>query len=139
MLKGEYKNDFLGLEFEPLFPGEPKLTGEEVINKVFRVKVLAHSKWWDLAAVAAILMCYRLLFFVVLIKAIQERAGPALKAIQAKRNMRSLDKRPSFKRMPSLSVSLSMSSRRHLPLRSLSCYEGLNSPAHYKRTYIMYN
>ncbi|KAF2587368.1 hypothetical protein F2Q70_00036858 [Brassica cretica] len=84
MLKGEYKNDFLGLEFEPLFPGEPKLTGEEVINK------------------ASLLRC---------LKAIQERAGPALKAIQAKRNMRSLDKRPSFKRMPSLSVSLSMSSK----------------------------
>ncbi|WZZ28552.1 hypothetical protein YC2023_011953 [Brassica napus] len=30
---GVYKNDFLELEFEPLFPGAPKLTGEEVINK----------------------------------------------------------------------------------------------------------
>ncbi|WZY73096.1 hypothetical protein YC2023_005336 [Brassica napus] len=31
---GVYKNDFLELEFEPLFPGAPKLTGEEVINKL---------------------------------------------------------------------------------------------------------
>ena len=72
MLQGGYKNDFLGLEFEPLFPGEPKMTGEEVINKIFRVKV-THSKWWDLAAVVGILVCYRLLFFVVL--KLTERAG----------------------------------------------------------------
>ncbi|KAL1197407.1 ABC transporter G family member 15 [Cardamine amara subsp. amara] len=128
-IQGGYKNDFLGLEFEPLFPGEPKMTGEEVIRKVFGVKV-TYSKWWDLAAVVAILVCYRLLFFVVL--KLKERAGPALKAIQAKRTMRNLDKRPSFKRMPSLSLSLSsMSSRRHHPLRSLSSQEGLNSPIHY--------
>ncbi|CAH8373029.1 unnamed protein product [Eruca vesicaria subsp. sativa] len=128
-IQGGYKNDFLGLEFEPLFPGEPKMTGEEVINKIFRVKV-THSKWWDLAAVVGILVCYRLLFFVVL--KLKERAGPALKAIQAKRTMRNLDRRPSFKRMPSLSLSLSsMSSRRHQPFRSLSSQEGLNSPAHY--------
>jgi hypothetical protein len=128
-IQGGYKNDFLGLEFEPLFPGEPKMTGEEVIEKVFGVKV-TYSKWWDLAAVVAILVCYRLLFFVVL--KLRERAGPALKAIQAKRTMRNLDRRPSFKRMPSLSLSLSsMSSRRHQPLRSLSSQEGLNSPIHY--------
>ncbi|CAF2077263.1 unnamed protein product, partial [Brassica napus] len=28
MLKGEYKNDFLGLEFEPLFPGESRTSFE---------------------------------------------------------------------------------------------------------------
>ncbi|CAL9221698.1 unnamed protein product [Arabidopsis halleri] len=128
-IQGGYKNDFLGLEFEPMFPGEPKMRGEEVIEKVFGVKV-TYSKWWDLAAVVAILVCYRLLFFVVL--KLRERAGPALKAIQAKRTMRNLDRRPSFKRMPSLSLSLSsMSSRRHQPLRSLSSQEGLNSPIHY--------
>ncbi|EOA30003.1 hypothetical protein CARUB_v10013106mg [Capsella rubella] len=128
-IQGGYKNDFLGLEFEPLFPGEPKMTGEEVIEKIFGVKV-TYSKWWDLAAVVGILVCYRLLFFVVL--KLKERAGPALKAIQAKRTMRNLDRRPSFKRMPSLSLSLSsMSSRRHQPLRSLSSQEGLNSPIHY--------
>ena len=37
MLKGVYKNDFLELEFEPLFLGAPKLTGKEVINKVFKM------------------------------------------------------------------------------------------------------
>ncbi|KAG2317490.1 hypothetical protein Bca52824_020612 [Brassica carinata] len=42
------------------------------------------------------------LLFLVVFK-LRERAEPALKAIQVKRTMRNLDKRPSFKRMPSLS------------------------------------
>ncbi|KAH0943276.1 hypothetical protein HID58_002913 [Brassica napus] len=68
MLKGVYKNDFLELGFEPLFPGAPKLTGEEVINKVFKMVGLSCC-----CRLAAILMCYRLLFFVVL--KLTERAG----------------------------------------------------------------
>lgn len=32
VLQGAYKNDFLGLEFEPMFSGEPKMKGEEVIK-----------------------------------------------------------------------------------------------------------
>ncbi|CAD5315238.1 unnamed protein product [Arabidopsis thaliana] len=120
--KGAYKNDFLGLEFDPMFAGEPKMTGEQVINKIFGVQV-THSKWWDLSAIVLILVCYRILFFIVL--KLKERAEPALKAIQAKRTMKSLKKRPSFKKVPSLS---SLSSRRHQPLHSLSSQEGLTSP-----------
>ncbi|ESQ30334.1 hypothetical protein EUTSA_v10011278mg [Eutrema salsugineum] len=121
-IQGAYKNDFLGLEFEPMFAGEPKMTGEEVIRKIFGVKV-THSKWWDLAAIVLILVCYRILFFIVL--KLKERAEPALKALQAKRTMKSLNKRPSFRKVPSLS---SISSRRHQPLHSLSSQEGLTSP-----------
>ncbi|KAF2607343.1 hypothetical protein F2Q68_00043973 [Brassica cretica] len=123
-IQGAYKNDFLGLEFEPMFAGEPKMTGEEVIQKIFGVKV-THSKWWDLAAIVLILVCYRILFFIVL--KLKERAEPALKALQAKRTMRSLNKRPSFRKVPSLS---SLSSRRHQALHSLSSQEGLTSPIH---------
>ncbi|CAH2036401.1 unnamed protein product, partial [Thlaspi arvense] len=121
-IQGAYKNDFLGLEFDPMFAGEPKMTGEEVIRKIFGVTV-THSKWWDLAAIVLILVCYRILFFIVL--KLKERAEPALKALQAKRTMKSLNKRPSFRKVPSLS---SLSSRRHQPLRSLSSQEGLTSP-----------
>ncbi|CAH8255292.1 unnamed protein product [Arabidopsis lyrata] len=121
-IQGAYKNDFLGLEFDPMFAGEPKMTGEQVINKIFGVQV-THSKWWDLSAIVLILVCYRILFFIVL--KLKERAEPALKAIQAKRTMKTLKKRPSFKKVPSLS---SLSSRRHQPLHSLSSQEGLTSP-----------
>ncbi|XP_010544179.1 PREDICTED: ABC transporter G family member 12 [Tarenaya hassleriana] len=121
-IQGAYKNDFLGLEFESLLPGDPKMTGEEVIQKIFGVKV-THSKWWDLSAIVLILVCYRILFFAVL--KLKESAMPVFKALQAKRTMKILDKRPSLKNIASLS---SMSSRRHHPLHSLSSQEGLTSP-----------
>ncbi|KAI3704266.1 hypothetical protein L1987_74482 [Smallanthus sonchifolius] len=45
-LQGTYKNDMLGLVFNGLAPGDPKLTGEEVITKMYPLP-LNHSKWWD--------------------------------------------------------------------------------------------
>ncbi|KAJ0845691.1 putative ABC-2 type transporter [Helianthus annuus] len=64
-LQGAYKNDMLGLVFDGLTPGDPKLTGAEVITKMYRLP-LNHSKWWDLCAIFAILVGYRILFFLVL-------------------------------------------------------------------------
>ncbi|EOY32730.1 hypothetical protein QUC31_019293 [Theobroma cacao] len=120
-LQGAYKNDFIGLEFDPLLPGDPKLTGEEIITKYFGVPV-DRSKWWDLSAVVLILVCYRLLFFSIL--KIKERASPLVQEIYAKRTLQHLSKRPSFRKTPSFA------SKRHQPLHSLSSQEGLNSPLH---------
>ncbi|XP_043806286.1 ABC transporter G family member 15 isoform X3 [Manihot esculenta] len=120
-LQGAYKNDFLGLEFEPLVPGEPKLTGEFIVTNVFGVP-LDHSKWWDLSVIFLILLVYRILFFVVL--KFKERASPIVKDLYSKRTLQKLEKRPSFRKMPSFA------SKRHQPLHSLSSQEGLNSPLH---------
>ncbi|GLT82163.1 hypothetical protein SLE2022_005710 [Rubroshorea leprosula] len=120
-LQGAYKNDFLGLEFEPLFPGGPKLSGEYIVSKIFGVTV-SRSKWWDLSAVVLILVSYRLLFFILL--KFKERASPLFKVIYAKKTVRHLQKRPSFGKIPSFA------SKRHQPLYSLSSQEGLNSPLH---------
>ncbi|PNT56632.1 hypothetical protein POPTR_001G255800v4 [Populus trichocarpa] len=118
-IQGAYKNDFLGLEFEPLVPGEPKISGEFVVTRMFGVP-LDHSKWWDLSAIYLILVCYRILFFVVL--KLKERALPFVKDLYSKRTLRIIEKRPSFRKAPSFSSS------RHQPLHSLSSQEGLNSP-----------
>ncbi|KAJ9164326.1 hypothetical protein P3X46_023919 [Hevea brasiliensis] len=118
-LQGAYKNDFLGLEFEPLVPGEPKISGEFIITNVFGVP-LDHSKWWDLSAIFLILLCFRILFFVVL--KFKERASPIVKDLYSKRTLQKLEKRPSFRKMPPFD------SKRHQTLRSLSSQEGLNSP-----------
>ncbi|KAJ4724325.1 ABC transporter G family member [Melia azedarach] len=120
-IQGAYKNDFLGLEFDPLIPGEPRMKGEDIIKKIFGVTV-DHSKWWDLAAVALILICYRLLFFIIL--KFKERASPVFQSIYAKKTLQHLNKRPSFGKMPSRTFS----SRRYQPPHSLSSQEGLNSP-----------
>lgn len=55
----------IGLEFDPLVPGKPKLKGEEVLQKFFGME-LNHSKWWDLVALLILLLFHRLLFYVVL-------------------------------------------------------------------------
>jgi hypothetical protein len=121
-MQGSYKNDLLGLEFDPLNPGDPKLTGEYVITHMFGIK-LSHSQWWDLSALFIILICYRILFFIIL--KFKERALPLFQALYAKRTLHQLEKRPSLKKMPSFP------SMRRQPLHSLSSQEDLDSPLHY--------
>ncbi|XP_019444055.1 PREDICTED: ABC transporter G family member 15-like isoform X2 [Lupinus angustifolius] len=64
-MQGQYKNDMLGLEFDPLLPGDPKLSGEQVLTIVFGVP-LNHGKWWDLTALITLLILHRLILFLVL-------------------------------------------------------------------------
>ncbi|KAK4278672.1 hypothetical protein QN277_016488 [Acacia crassicarpa] len=120
-IQGAYKNDLLGLEFEPMIPGDKKLRGDFIITNMLGMG-LDHSKWWDLGALYIILVGYRILFFIVL--KFKERASPLFKRLQAKRTIQALEKRPSFRKMPSFP------SKRHQPLHSLSSQEGLNSPLH---------
>lgn len=118
-LQGSYKNDMIGLVFDPLIPGDPKIPGEYVITKMFGVS-LHRSKWWDLFALYGLIVCYRFLFFVVL--KVKERTAEYFQSIFAKRALYNFKKRPSFKRRAS------QSSKRHHALYSLSSQEGLNSP-----------
>ena len=55
----------IGLEFEPLVPGDPKIEGETAIKTIYGMP-LDHSKWWDLVALMALLIAHRVLFFLVL-------------------------------------------------------------------------
>lgn len=47
-MQGGYKNDMTGLEFDPMFPGEPKLKDKYVLKETLGIET-GHSKWWDLA------------------------------------------------------------------------------------------
>ena len=64
-LQGQYKNDMIGLEFDPQMPGDTKLMGEEVLQKIFGME-LELSKWWDLLALLVLLVSYRLILLAVL-------------------------------------------------------------------------
>lgn len=119
--QGAYKNDMIGLEFDPLMPGDPKVKGEDIITKMLGIQ-LDHSKWWDLAAVIFILISYRFLFFAIL--KLKERGSPMFRTFYTKRTLKHLKRRPSFNKIPSFP------SKRHQPLHSLSSQEGLNSPMH---------
>ncbi|XP_022995034.1 ABC transporter G family member 15-like [Cucurbita maxima] len=119
-LQGAYKNDLIGLEFNPLIPGMPKLSGEYVITNMYGIPI-NHSKWWDLTALMFLVLLYRILFFVVL--KFKERATPLLRTMFTKKTLQHLQRRPSFRTIPP-----SITSKRHQPLHSLSSQEGLNSP-----------
>lgn len=117
-LQGAYKNDMIGREFEPLIPGDPKIKGEDVITKMFGIS-LHPSKWWDLFALFALIVCYRFLFFVIL--KLKERTAQYFQSIYAERALHHLKSRPSFKRKTSFSKA-------NIAFQSLSSQEGLNSP-----------
>ncbi|TKY62632.1 ABC transporter G family member 15 [Spatholobus suberectus] len=63
--QGQYKNDMLGVEFDPLVPGDPKVSGEKVLALVFGVP-LDHGKWWDLTALVTLLLVHRVVLYLVL-------------------------------------------------------------------------
>ncbi|KAF6155279.1 hypothetical protein GIB67_019805 [Kingdonia uniflora] len=121
-LQGAYKNDLIGLEFDPMVPGDPKVKGETVIQNMLG-STLDHSKWWDMAAVVLILISYRFIFFIIL--KFKERASPLFRSLYTKRTLKHLKKRPSFRKQASFFIS----SKRHpTSLYPLSSQEGLNSP-----------
>ncbi|XP_057746190.1 ABC transporter G family member 15-like [Arachis stenosperma] len=120
-LQGAFKNDLIGLEFDPLVPGGPKLKGETILTTMLGMRI-EYSKWWDLAAVVFILILHRVLFFIIL--RFKEPASHFLYNIYAKQAMQRIKKRPSFRKTPSFS------SKRHQTLHPLSSQEGLNSPIH---------
>ncbi|TKY62630.1 ABC transporter G family member 15 [Spatholobus suberectus] len=114
---GQFKNDLIGLEFEPKVLGNTKIKGEEILHVTFEIRT-DYSKWWDLGVLVCFLICYRLLFFLVLKH--KERASSLL---HTKRTLL-LDillRRPSLK-------DKYISSKRHQPLHPLSAQEGLSSP-----------
>ena len=117
-MQGALKDGFIGLTFDPLFPGEPKLKGEDVLRTMFGVP-LNHSKWWDLGALYILVLFYRVLFLIVL--KIREKVLPMFRTIYTKKSLQHLMERPSFRKM-------AFPSRRFQPRYPLSYQEGLSSP-----------
>ncbi|KAK6925577.1 ABC transporter-like, ATP-binding domain [Dillenia turbinata] len=110
--QGALKNDLIGIEFDPLSAGYPKLKGEDVLQNRLGVSV-GRSKWWDLAAVMGIFIFYRIIFVIVL--KFKERAAPMFQILYARSMLQHLNKS-------------GFPSERHRTHRSLSSQVGLNSP-----------
>ncbi|XP_054801210.1 ABC transporter G family member 15-like isoform X2 [Prosopis cineraria] len=64
-VQGQLKNDMLGLEFDPLIPGNPKAKGEQVLKLTFGVST-NHDKWWDMTALVTLFIAHRFILFLVL-------------------------------------------------------------------------
>ncbi|KAJ3669243.1 hypothetical protein LUZ60_011193 [Juncus effusus] len=121
-LQGNDKNDLLGMEFDPMFPGQPKLSGEYVVTKMLGVQ-LDHSKWVDLGILFVILFGYRVMFFLVL--KFKESASPLFRTIYARIVARRFANRPSLKQ------KMTSMSKRHQPPHPMAVQEGLSSPIPY--------
>lgn len=110
----------IGLEFEAPLGGQPKMKGEVVLTSILGVS-LKHSKWWDLGAVAGILLVYRVIFLLVV--KLKERAVPLLHSYYTNRTLTHLSSRPSFR----ITLPFPSARHHHVP-HPLSSQEGLNSP-----------
>ncbi|KAB5519515.1 hypothetical protein DKX38_023834 [Salix brachista] len=118
-IQGEYKNEMIGLEFDPFLPGNSKLKGETVLQTVFGIP-LSHSKWWDLTALLLLLLTHRLVLYMVL--KYKDRIASKFPRLHADKTLQHLAMRVS-KAGERLS-----SSKRHDPQHPLSSQEGLSSP-----------
>lgn len=117
-VQGQYKNDMLGVEFDPLLPGDPKVSGDKVLTLVFGVP-LDHGKWWDLTALVTLLLVHRLVLYLVL--RFVKRSKSTKLWFYAKKSIH-LVEGCLFNNKPSIS-----SSKRHAQY-PLSSQEGLMSP-----------
>jgi hypothetical protein len=122
--QGGYKNDLIGLEFEPMMPGQPKLTGEYIITEMMGLS-LNHSKWLDLAMIFVLLFAYRLTFFVVL--KVKEAAAPYIRVAYTRFTVKRLERRASFRK----TLAMASMSKRHNPPHPMAIQEGLSSPMPY--------
>lgn len=114
--QGQFKNDLIGLEFEPQMGGDAKIKGEYILDAMFGIRT-DYSKWWDLGVVVCFLISYRVLYYLALKH--KERASSLL---HIKRTLQHI-----FLKRPSLKDKYT-SSKRHQSLHPLSVQEGLNSP-----------
>ncbi|PRQ44774.1 putative sulfate-transporting ATPase [Rosa chinensis] len=117
----ELKNDMIGIEFDSPVQGEPKLKGEIILREMFGINPES-SKWWNLAALACLLVGLRLIFYVAL--KYKERSSFFFQKLYAKRTtFQNHVKVASFRKDQFIS-----SSKRHRTLTPLSSQEGLGSP-----------
>ncbi|KAH7511837.1 hypothetical protein FEM48_Zijuj12G0024800 [Ziziphus jujuba var. spinosa] len=113
--QGQYKNDMIGLEFDPPTAGEPKLKGEIILQDMFGIQPDV-SKWWDLIALFCLLVLQRIVFYMVL--KYKERAWQLVNKHFANIPFNQHQvKREKF-----------IISKRHQTLIPLSSQEGLGSP-----------
>ncbi|KAG6519629.1 hypothetical protein ZIOFF_023126 [Zingiber officinale] len=118
-LQGNLKNDLIGLEFDPLVPGSPKLRGTYIIEHMLGVS-LKHSKWLDLMALFVLLISYRTIFFLIL--KLREKASPLFQMMYARATVKQVIKKPSLRKR------LSSVSSRYQPQHPMALQEGLSSP-----------
>ncbi|XP_038693212.1 ABC transporter G family member 15-like isoform X2 [Tripterygium wilfordii] len=83
-IQGQFKNDMIGLQFDPPVPGQPKLLGETILQNFMGINPNI-SKWWDVTALLAEIICYKLLFYMAL--RYKERVSSLFHSLCAKKTI----------------------------------------------------
>lgn len=60
-----YKNEFTGLTFRALKPGDPDISGDYVLRVIYQMEV-GRSKWIDYGILTSNVLVYRLIFFLLI-------------------------------------------------------------------------
>ncbi|XP_038693234.1 ABC transporter G family member 15-like isoform X2 [Tripterygium wilfordii] len=94
-VQGQFKNDMIGLQFDPPVPGLPKLQGETILQNSLGINPNI-SKWWDVMALLAEIICYKLLFYMAL--RYKERVSSLFHSLCAKKTILQPAQRPSSSR-----------------------------------------
>ena len=81
--QGLFKNDFPGLTFQNFLGADGKpigadLSGKYVLQQIYGI-TNSRSKWGDLGIIIAMIVIYRLIFFVFI--KLSENLGPRLKVM----------------------------------------------------------
>lgn len=88
-MQGQYQNDLKGLVFDNQTPDLPKIPGEYVLEKVFQIDI-NRSKWIDLSVLFAMIIIYRLIFFIMI--KISEDVTPWVRGYIARRRLQSKER-----------------------------------------------
>lgn len=88
-LQGQYQNDLKGLIFDNQTPDLPKIPGEYILENVFQINI-NRSKWIDLSVLFAMIVAYRLIFFIMI--KVSEDVTPWVRGFIARRRLQSKEK-----------------------------------------------
>ncbi|GAB2219596.1 hypothetical protein Droror1_Dr00007233 [Drosera rotundifolia] len=64
-LQGQYQNDLKGLIFDTNNPLIGRISGEDILTRIFQIDV-NRSKWIDLSVIFSMIIAYRVIFFLMI-------------------------------------------------------------------------
>ncbi|KAL9266764.1 ABC transporter G family member 11-like protein [Drosera capensis] len=84
-LQGQYQNDLKGLIFDTNNPLIGRISGEDILTRIFQIDV-NRSKWIDLSVIFSMIIAYRVIFFLMI--KINEDVTPWIRGLLARRRLK---------------------------------------------------
>ncbi|GAB2219930.1 hypothetical protein Drorol1_Dr00007570, partial [Drosera rotundifolia] len=84
-LQGQYQNDLKGLIFDTNNPLIGRISGEDILTRIFQIDVNRY-KWIDLSVTFSMIIAYRVIFFLMI--KINEDVTPWVRGLLARRRLK---------------------------------------------------